>query len=230
MASKLEQYRTFYREFRENFYSTGSIIPSGRSLCRALATEVPNRGQPQRILEVGPGVGVVTVEIIRNMGPDDRLDLVEINAKFADILRQRIQNEWQDVAPRLRLFEMPIEDLVPGEDHCYECIVSGLPLSNFPGELVTQILQHIQQLSAHGATFSFFEYVALRKLKSLVVNSEERQRLADVTRIFTQFFHDWEFRRDCVLANFPPAWVHHLRFAAPLPAEPKLAAMQPSPC
>ncbi len=68
MASKWADYRVFLGEFRRNFHSTGAILPSGRSLGRALSRfvrdgdEVQNATQNgsstgRKILEVGPGTG-----------------------------------------------------------------------------------------------------------------------------------------------------------------------------
>jgi hypothetical protein len=67
---------------------------------------------------------------------------------------------------------------------------------------------------AAGGTLSFFEYVAVRKAKSLISARSERQRLGEIGRIFEKVLGHHELRRDFVLANVTPAWVHHVRFRA----------------
>src|SRR5438876_472422 len=84
----------FFRETRRHFRTTGSLVPSSRFLARALVTELrPPRG-PSRILEVGPGTGSVTAQILRYLRPDDQLDAVKINGHFVSVLADRFQREW----------------------------------------------------------------------------------------------------------------------------------------
>lgn len=211
MRQRLADYRLFWREFRQTYHSTGAVLPSGRALSRALASRLGSSPRPQRILEVGPGTGAVTGHIVAQLGPQDQLDLVELNARFAAALRQRLKSDttWREVAERVRVFEMPIEQLAV--DQPYDAIVSGLPLNNFSCGLVEQILQQFHRLAAPQARLSFFEYVAVRKAKALVTNRAERRRLSGIERLLRREFRAWEVDRQRVWANVPPAWVHHLR-------------------
>jgi phospholipid N-methyltransferase len=211
MATGGANYRLFWQQFRQAFYSTGAVLPSGPRLCRALARHVAGNGKPQRVLEVGPGTGVVTSEIIARMGPLDTLDIVELNEHFVAALRNRLETEeaWRQAAPRVRLHHLPVEQFMPAEP--FDCIISGLPLNNFPVDVVRQILSHLEGVAGNGGTLSFFEYVAVRKAKSLFCRVEERQRLAGIGEAMHDALDKWEIGRECVLLNVPPAWVHHLR-------------------
>ncbi|HVU86156.1 MAG TPA: methyltransferase [Pirellulales bacterium] len=207
-------HRLFFRQFRENFHTTGSIAPSSRWLARALARfvaagESANR-HPRRILEVGPGTGAVTHWILPALAAQDRLDLVEMNDQFVAHLRLRFQNEpaWQAFQPRTRILHQGVQDLTP--DGGYDAIVSGLPLNNFSGELVEQLLATLTGLLAPGGTLSFFEYVAVRQAKLLIARGDERTRLRAISQHLGRLLGTHEFRRDCVLRNVPPAWVHHV--------------------
>lgn len=228
MGARLNEYRVFWQEFRQTFHTTGAVLPSGRSLCKALASQVGRDEVPRRVLEVGPGTGAVTNEIVKRLGPDDRLDLVELNERFAAILRERLADEpsWQAVAERVRVIEMPIEQLPVDEK--YECMISGLPLNNFSCDFVANALKHFHHLAAEGCTLSFFEYVAIRKAKALVSSTSERIRLMGIEKLLQEEFDTWEFDRQCVLANVPPAWVHHLRFARMLPTVESVPYIQPA--
>ncbi len=110
MATGGANYRLFWQEFRRTFESTGAIAPSGRKLCRALARYVAGDGKLRRILEVGPGTGVVTDAIIAQMGPQDTLDVVELNERFVAALRERLASDplWQRTADRVRIHHLPI--------------------------------------------------------------------------------------------------------------------------
>jgi phosphatidylethanolamine/phosphatidyl-N-methylethanolamine N-methyltransferase len=216
MSNGGANYRLFWQEFRRTFHSTGAVLPSGPRLCRALARYVSGGGQSRRILEVGPGTGVVTHEIITQLGPRDTLDIVELNDRFVAALHDRLKHEahWRRVADRVRIHHMPVEQHSPEQP--YNAIVSGLPLNNFPADLVQSILTHLQRLAAPGGTLSFFEYIAVRRAKGLLASGEERERLAGITRILSDICRERQFKQECILLNVPPAWVHHLRFGGDL--------------
>src|SRR5438046_6464322 len=84
----------FIRESRRHFRNTGSLLPSSRFLAKALVTELRQPRGPGRILEVGPGTGSVTKQILRHLLPGDRLDAVEINDTFLELLQARFEYEW----------------------------------------------------------------------------------------------------------------------------------------
>lgn len=205
--------RIFFREFLRNFHTTGAILPSGPWLSAALARYVGQPGGPRRILEVGPGTGAVTRRIVAAMRPEDRLELVELNEQFVAHLRQCFENDphFQPVAARAEVHHCAIEQL-PSEP-TYDLIISGLPLNNFSAALVEQILGSLRGLLQPGGTLSFFEYIAIRRLRLLVSGREERTRLRGISRAMDAILLGNEIRRDWIWPNVPPAWVHHVRFA-----------------
>src|SRR3954465_10114467 len=84
---------SFFREYRRHVRNPGSLLPSSRFLARALVSELRQPRGPWRILEVGPGTGSVTREILRFLGPHDRFDAVEINSHFVQMLRRRFETD-----------------------------------------------------------------------------------------------------------------------------------------
>ena len=238
MRQEWADYRVFWREFRQTFHTTGAVLPSGRALSMALAHYVRD-GEPgkkgvrnllperpegcfaqkvpdpffagRRILEVGPGTGAVTQHIVRAMRDGDRLELVERNAEFVARLRARLAEDaaWQPVAERITLRHAGVEELADGEQ--YDVIVSGLPLNNFSAELVERILAKLDRLLAPGGTLSFFEYIAVRRVKAALSRQAARGRLREIGRRLEEFLDGREIRREAVWANVPPAWVHHVK-------------------
>ncbi|WP_166820141.1 class I SAM-dependent methyltransferase [Thalassoroseus pseudoceratinae] len=206
--------RVFLREFFRQFHTTGSIVPSSRSLSRSLAKYVINRDEdrPLRILEVGPGTGPVTRQIAEAMRSDDILDLVEINPEFVRVLNERLSSEsvFQQIADRTRVLCQPIEDIADSEP--YDVIVSGLPFNNFEPGVVESILDRFGHLARPMGRLSFFEYAGIRKLKATVIPGRKtRERMRGVTAVLEKFLTA-ETSRDTILRNVPPAWVHHVQF------------------
>lgn len=214
MGNSLSELRVFFGEFRRHFHTTGAIMPSGRFLAAALARFVAQQPNgPRRILEVGPGTGAVTRHIVAAMAPQDQLDLVELNEAFVRSLEQRFQQEpaFHAVAARARVLHSAVEDL-PADQH-YDVIVSGLPLNNFSAELVESILASLTGRLANGGTLSFFEYIAVRTMRGAISSKGERQRLRGIGRAMHAVLDKHEIRRDAVLLNVLPAWVHHVRIS-----------------
>jgi phospholipid N-methyltransferase len=145
------------------------------------------------------------------MRADDRLVLVERNEQFVTRLSERLKSD-RALAPageRIQLLHAAVEDLP--DDEPYDLIISGLPLNNFEVETVERILAKLRRLLSKGGTLSFFEYVAVRRAKKLV-SPRHRERLRGIERVFGKLLQAHEVHRDLVLANMPPAWVHHVRF------------------
>jgi phospholipid N-methyltransferase len=216
MRKALAERALFWREFRTNFHTTGAVLPSGRRLATELARYVAEGNGPRRILEAGPGTGAVTAQLLHALHPSDRLDLVELNPQFVAALQYRFQHDphFRQAADRVSVLQQAVEQLP--EQHTYDVIVSGLPLNNFSVELVERILAAFTRQLKPGGILSFFEYIAVRRAKRLVVSRSERTRLHGIDTILSRTCRLHEFRRQAVLINVPPAWVHHLRFGRAL--------------
>lgn len=210
MFRRLNESLLFIREFFRNFHSTGAILPSGRWLAAALC-RFARQGNGRRILEVGPGTGAVTQHLVPLLGPDDRLDLCELNASFVERLEERFAREpaFRCMAERTRILHCPVEQL-PAEDD-YDVVISGLPLNNFSAASVEQILACLTNRLRPGGTLSFFEYMAVRAARTVVSGSHERARLEGISAALEKVLTPYEFQRDWVWPNVPPAWVHHVR-------------------
>jgi phospholipid N-methyltransferase len=116
----------FVRNFLRHPRMLGSIVPSSRFLVRRLLAQI-DWSRARVIVEYGPGVGVVTGQILRNMRPDAVLIVIETNPEFVAFLRSAIVDE------RLKVVEGSADNVVEilrdfgytGADY----IVSGIPFS-----------------------------------------------------------------------------------------------------
>jgi phosphatidylethanolamine/phosphatidyl-N-methylethanolamine N-methyltransferase len=204
--------RQFYRQFRDNFATTGSIIPSSGSLARALTRPMRQSKSPRQILEIGPGTGAVTAEIVRHLRPGDHLDIVEINPDFVAYLRQRFDTEPAFVKKReqCRIIQGPLQE-VPGSQ-VYDFMISGLPLNIFPLALVQDIYRSYERLLKPAGTLSFFEYAWVRDMKMPFLERGERARLSELGQFLEGKLRRYQIGEELVILNVPPAMARHVRF------------------
>lgn len=159
----------------------GSITPSSRYLTRAMLEPVL-WGKVQHAVELGSGTGVMTREIIKALPFTARLDAFELNEAFVQQLR-----EIHD--PRFFLHAQSAWSMM---DVCtpqsVDCVISGLPLSNFSPTHTTELLRTIQRVLRPGGVYIQFQYLPLRYA------------------LVKQFFPSTEIRWVC--RNIPPACVY----------------------
>ncbi len=217
MYRSLKQQAVFLKQFGARFQTTGSILPSSRFLARAITRYLAQRGNaPIRILECGPGTGAFTNRIVELLRPGDQFDLVELNSEFVQVLRERFANDpaWQPHADISRIHELPLQEFAG--DVGYDYVISGLPHVNFPAELVREITESYFRLLRPTGTLSYFEYMYIRPLRKRISLGASRIRMHAVDEILEDCCGRHRVRRDSILLNAPPAWVHHLQ----LPSAP----------
>ena len=214
MAGFFAGYGAFFRQFREQFETTGAIAPSSRFLAAAMTRFLASRpagAGPVRVLEIGPGTGPVTDCIVRQLRPGDVFDLVELNGEFVQILQHRFEAEpaWSAVHSQCRIVQMPIQQFVA--DSPYDFVISGLPLNNFPAALVREIADAYFRLLRAGGVLSYFEYMYVRPVRKLLTLGAERRRIVEIDDIMAGHCRRSRISRDSIWINLPPAWVQHLR-------------------
>lgn len=207
----LRDVAVFLGEYRRAFHTTGALLPSSRHLARAINEKWATQSGCRHILEAGPGTGAFTSRIIQLLRPDDTLVLVELNERFVEVLRRRLETEsaWAAKRDQITIRHCSLEHI--NGDQRFHAIVCGLPFNNFAPDVVDRLFQHILGLLDRGGTFSFFEYVGIRRLKAALVSATERRRLAAVGSTLERYLREYEIGRRRVYRNVPPAVVHHLR-------------------
>jgi len=197
--------RNFLWQFLTNRDSVGAIAPSSRRLASAITAPARACDSPRRWLEVGPGTGVFTRALIEAMQADDHFDVVELNAAFCEVLRTDVLPSAPGTAV---LHEGSILDV--GLDGNYDAVVCGLPYNAFSTHLSRLILRRLVSMLRPGGTLSFFEYAAIRHLRSATSAAGVKRAMQWHARFIKKLEQDMTGRRDLVMMNMPPAWAVHL--------------------
>ncbi|WP_273728993.1 class I SAM-dependent methyltransferase [Brucella gallinifaecis] len=140
---------TFLKSWASNPLQVAAIAPSGRALATLMTREIGPATGP--VIELGPGTGVFTSELLaRGVAPED-LTLVEYGSDFARLLRARFPDTRVIHMDAGRLKKIEFDSL-----HSVGAVVSGLPLLSMPPRKVMAILSSaFWQMRSEGAFYQF---------------------------------------------------------------------------
>ncbi len=134
------------------------------------------------VLEIGAGTGVITFELIKRGWTPDRLFICEYDQDFCCGLGEKF--------PGYPVFcedaSMAHTFLKPNS---IDCVVSGLPLRNFSMAFKQNLVTNLKKVMKPGGSMVQYTYGAKSPLPLL--RGE---------------------RRECVFANFPPAFIWQYYF------------------
>jgi phosphatidylethanolamine/phosphatidyl-N-methylethanolamine N-methyltransferase len=145
----------FLRGFLTRPKEVGSIIPSSRFMERRIV-KTADLASAKLAIELGPGTGGTTRALLRNMAPDARLLVIEINPDFVDLLRSHIPD------PRLIVHHGSATEIPKIlAEHGLEkpdVILSGIPFSTMDQSLGTDILRSVRDALSPGGRFVAYQF------------------------------------------------------------------------
>lgn len=145
----------FTRSFLRHPLRTGSLVPSSRFLVRRMLAQVDWQ-QARVVVELGPGLGCFTREIVRRMRPDAVLIAIEMNRTFARTLRKTITDH------RLFVVEgsaLNLDTILARFEFTHaDCIISGLPFANMDNTIRESILQKCRRVLSRRGQLVLFQY------------------------------------------------------------------------
>jgi phosphatidylethanolamine/phosphatidyl-N-methylethanolamine N-methyltransferase len=163
----------FIRSWLDMPLTTGAVMPSGKLLARTMASYV-NPSIEGPVIELGPGTGAVTEALVEQGVAPSRLVLVEYNASFCRLLRNRYPD-----ATVVQGDAYGIERLLGGLlAQPAAAIVSSLPLVTKPFKKRMRLFVDALDMLVPSAPFIQFTYAVgspiPRKLSGVTAETSER--------------------------------------------------------
>ncbi len=113
-------------EFLKKPNQVGTVFPSSPQLAVAITSEIDIE-EAGSVVEIGPGTGAFTAEIVRRLRPGARYFAVELNSAMHDNFRQKF--------PDLKIYHKDASNLLEilraEKLHSVDVIISGLPWAVF---------------------------------------------------------------------------------------------------
>lgn len=184
----MSEKESFIKHFWKEKKMVGAMAPSSRFLAKKMLKHVDFENA-RVLVELGPGTGVFTEEIIKSMNPEAILLVFELNEAFSKQLVKRFTDKRvhiiHDSADQMEKY------LAKYELEKADAVISSLPLANFPGELRTSVLSASHNALKDNGTYIQFQYSLQSK------------------KYIKRFFKDISL--NFALFNFPPAFVYTCR-------------------
>ena len=144
---------TFFSEFLRHPEQIGSVVPSSRFLERRVV-EMADVARARLAVELGPGTGGTTRAILRALAADARLLAIEINPRFASLLRSVPDSRLivhagsaVDIGEALAVHGLARPDVV----------LSGIPFSTMPAHTGRRVLRAACLALAPGGRFVAYQ-------------------------------------------------------------------------
>lgn len=176
----------FFKEAVKNYKTSGTIVPSSRFLANKMLKNV-NFSSANLIIELGPGNGAVTKQILKKLKPHTTLVCFEINDAFYKELLTIKHPQLKVIKASAEFLEIELEKKgLKGVDY----IVSSIPLSILPKTLSIAILKESFKVLKKGGLFIQFQYTLFfyKELKKI-------------------FFKNISLSFEPI--NFPPAFIYY---------------------
>lgn len=155
MQTSFQQHIGFFKESLRNIRATGSIAPSSQTLCRRIVAQI-DPATAQIVVELGPGDGVITKQLLERLRPDARLILFEVNPVFVAHIEAKIQD------PRLVIIHDGAENMALHFQQLgiesVDYVISGIPFVMLPESLAWTITRECRRWLRPGGQFVQFHY------------------------------------------------------------------------
>jgi phospholipid N-methyltransferase len=146
--------KVFLSEFIKETKMVGAIAPSSKFLMRKMLSKI-DFSKDLTLIELGPGTGVFTGEILSRMTPNSKLLSFEINPIFYNQLKSKFKDS------RLSLICDSAENVkkyISKDDFSIDGVISSLPLTVIPIRVKLKIINALVEVLGSNNYFVQYQY------------------------------------------------------------------------
>lgn len=186
----MNDFLLFLGKFVRHGTNIASVAPSSPWLARATLSNV-DWDRADVVVELGAGTGPITRVIAALARPKTRVIVLERDADFARLLRERFAHlaHFDVVEGDVRDLASILQDRGINQ---VDAVISGLPVPSFPGDLQLELFRVVRSVLKSAGTYSQITEIPWLYL-----------------RFYRRFFDEVRFVFEP--RNIPPAGAYHCR-------------------
>lgn len=149
----------FFKRLLANPIRVGYLVPSSGVLTRKTAKRI-DFSRPRVVIELGPGEGCHTRQIVRRMNPESKLILIELDEHFTAHLKKQFAHDPRVIvvqADALHLVETLTSLGITHPDYIY----SGIPFTIMERNLRERLLSNIADSMGPDTVFITYQVSSL---------------------------------------------------------------------
>jgi phosphatidylethanolamine/phosphatidyl-N-methylethanolamine N-methyltransferase len=187
LATKFDDEIRFIRGMMAQPKTVGAIMPTSARMAAKMASII-DTGSGLPVLELGPGTGVITKAILDKGVKPENLVSIEYSTQFYQHLTGKfpdvhfINGDAFNIADTLKAYR----------GRKFDCVISGIPLLNFPMHQRVSLIESLLDLMAPGRPVVQFSYGP----KSPVAKRPDSYKVEHF---------------DFIVRNIPPAQIWHYK-------------------
>jgi phosphatidylethanolamine/phosphatidyl-N-methylethanolamine N-methyltransferase len=183
---KFDEEIRFFKGMMQGPKTVGAIVPTSSVTAKRMASVIePKSGLP--VLELGPGTGVITKQILaRGIAPEKI-----VSVEYSENFYRRLVEDYPGVN-FIHGDAFDLKNILGGfADQTFDCVISAVPMLSFPMEARIQLLEDLLSRIPEGRPVVQITYGPVSPI------------IATPDRYHIQHF-------DFVVRNIPPAqlWIY----------------------
>jgi phosphatidylethanolamine/phosphatidyl-N-methylethanolamine N-methyltransferase len=183
---KFDEEIRFFKGMMQGPKTVGAIVPTSSVTAKRMASVIePKSGLP--VLELGPGTGVITKQILaRGIAPEKI-----VSVEYSEDFYRRLVEDYAGVN-FIHGDAFDLKNILGGfADQAFDCVISAVPMLSFPMEARIQLLEDLLSRIPEGRPVVQITYGPVSPI------------IARPDRYHIQHF-------DFVVRNIPPAqlWIY----------------------
>ena len=145
----------FFNQAIKNFNQTGALFKSSKFLSKKITSFLPETTSDKLILELGPGNGVITKQILNSISKNSKLIIFELNTTFCEELRKICDD-------RLIIYNKSATEIddIKGMQK-FDCVISSLPLAQIDKVVKNKIIKKVKETLTKEGLFIQYQYTLL---------------------------------------------------------------------
>jgi phospholipid N-methyltransferase len=178
------------------------LVSVSKFLIREIVHYIGKMDSPLKILEVCPSNYAITEAILDKMDNSDSLTIFIMNRECRKKLNPSVFDGKNVSIVHKNLDELP-------DTNRFDYIVMDSSINSLTPPIVAELMSKLLNSLSKNGILAYYEYTNLG-VNNTILNIEKKKKHRMLKKLVNNLINNYEFKRERVILNFPPIYVHYL--------------------